>query len=88
MHKNLTNSNFNYKLSKPAIDLLTLLLKKDCEERIQPDELLYHPFFSDYNFDDYLNKKIESPLLKYTKDIKLPKFFIENEKNKMEGKGK
>jgi len=87
LNKNL-EKNFNFKLSKEAVDLISLLLKKDPEERIQPDELLYHPFFSSYNFDDFLKKKKESPLMKYTKEIKLQKFFIENGKVKKEEKGK
>ena len=86
--KSKNEQNSSFKLSNQAIDLLSLLLKKDPEERIQADQLLYHPFFSSYNFEDFCNKKIESPLMRYIKEIKLSKFFIDDEKCKIKDKGK
>ena len=76
------------KISKEAKDLLNLLLKKDPQERILPDQLLFHPFFSSFNYDDYLLKKKESPLIRYIKEIKFQKIFINQGDKNINDKGK
>jgi len=54
------NSNI-FKISPEAIDLLKLLLKKDPERRIKPEQIPYHPWFKGMNFEDIKNLKYEPP---------------------------
>ena len=53
------------KISENLKDLIEKLLKKNCEERLGNDgdfsKIKNHPFFKDFNFDDLINKKMESP---------------------------
>ncbi len=65
------------KLSDEAKDILNLLLKKDPEQRIEPEQIIYHPFFSNYNYEAFNNKDIESPLKDMIKKINIPKFYFD-----------
>ena len=53
------------KISENLKDLIEKLLKKNWEERLGNDgdfnKIKNHPFFKDFNFDDLINKKMESP---------------------------
>ena len=53
------------KISENLKDLIEKLLKKNWEERLGNDgdfnKIKNHPFFQDFNFDDLINKKMESP---------------------------
>ena len=53
------------KVSENLKDLIEKLLKKNWEERLGNDgdfnKIKNHPFFQDFNFDDLINKKMESP---------------------------
>lgn len=64
------------KLSDQAKDILNLLLKKEPDDRIEPDQIIYHPFFSDFKYEDYKSKKLESPLMQLTKELNIPKFYF------------
>ncbi len=66
------------KLSDEAKDILNLLLKKDPEDRIEPEQIIYHPFFSRFNYSDYKNKKIESPLKSLINKINFPKYYFDD----------
>jgi len=66
------------KLSDEAKDILNLLLKKDPEERIEPEQIIYHPFFSRFNYEDYRSKKIESPLKSLIKKVNIHKFYFDD----------
>lgn len=55
----------NINIPENLKDLIEKLLKKNWEERLGKNgdinEIKNHEFFSGFNFDDLLNKKIESP---------------------------
>ena len=55
----------NITVSKNLKDLMEKLLKKNLEERLGKNgdinEIKNHDFFKEFNFDDLLNQKIESP---------------------------
>ena len=60
-------------------------MKKDPEDRIEPDQIVYHPFFSDVNLEDYKNGKFISPLKKLISQINITSFFFDDSKlNKKE----
>ena len=48
-------------ISENLKDLIIKLLNKNCEERLNDDNIKTHDFFKDFNFDDLINKKMESP---------------------------
>ena len=55
----------NVEISENLKNLIEKLLEKNCDERLGNDgdfdKIKNHDFFKDINFDDLLNKKIESP---------------------------
>lgn len=66
------------KLSDEAKDILNLLLKKDPEDRIEPEQIIYHPFFSNFNYEAYKSKKIESPIKAIIKEVNIPKYYFDD----------
>jgi serum/glucocorticoid-regulated kinase 2 len=54
-------------MSEEVKDLITKLLEKDPKERLgtngEVEEIMKHSWFSDLNFDDLLNKKLEAPFI-------------------------
>ena len=54
-------NNSKVEISENLRDLIENLLKKNYEERLNEDNIKNHEFFKNFNFDDLLNKKIESP---------------------------
>lgn len=66
------------KLSEEAKDILNLLLKKDPEYRIEPEQIIYQPFFSSFNYADYTSKKIESPLKILINKVNIPKYYFDD----------
>lgn len=58
---------FDPKLSKDATDFISKLLVVDHKSRLgakDMNEIKQHPFFAGINFNDILNQRVESPLLK------------------------
>ena len=55
----------NFEISENLKDLIEKLLKKNLEERLGFDgdftQIKNHDFFNNFNFDDLINKKMESP---------------------------
>lgn len=55
----------NTNISKEAIDLMTLLLKKRPNQRLgtkNEDEILGHPWFKGINYDDMYKKRLIAPI--------------------------
>ena len=68
-------------VSENIKNLIKRLLTKKLEERLGYnkgyEEIKNHPFFKDFNFDDLLEKKIESPYKPNKKDIESNKIIKE-----------
>ena len=68
-------------VSQNIKNLIKRLLTKKLEERLGYnkgyEEIKNHPFFKDFNFDDLLEKKIESPYKPNKKDIESNKIIKE-----------
>jgi serine/threonine protein kinase len=67
LHKQIINKKPNFKhmgrdinISSDAKDLILQLLMKDDKDRIKPNEIKSHPWFSNIYFDDVYNGKIGS----------------------------
>ena len=55
--------NYDSCVSYQANDLLKLLLHKDVDRRIKPEQIPYHPWFNGINFNDIKNIKVKSPFI-------------------------
>lgn len=72
------NSNIDKtcKLSKEAIDLLTLLLTKDPENRPEASEVIDHPWFTKNIHDIFQNNVADLEIIPILKNFKTPNPFI------------
>lgn len=66
----IIDSNPNFRNISPAAkDLLSLLLNKDKECRIDCEQIKYHPFFKEINFEKMNKFELESPLKSLLKKL-------------------
>ena len=68
-----------FEISENLKDLIVKLLNKNFEERLNDDNIKEHDFFKGFNFDDLINKKIESPYKpELSKNLKENKIYENN----------
>ena len=78
-YSNIKNTKIHFlspkfkKYSKPCKDLLTKLLEKDKNKRINAKEFIEHPFFKGTEMKEIKKNEIDLELLNHLKEIKKPK---------------
>ena len=53
----------NVNISEDGKQLLKSLLNKDPEKRIKPNNIRYHPWFKNINFDDVASLRVVPPFI-------------------------